>query len=104
MNTNTPAAALAPVAAARYDPAMTPGQGRDGPRKPRAKRSTAFGRKLTAERRRRGWTQEQLAEKLGVDLKSVQRWESGAAAPKALADLEAAVVVRRALDAFLAGK
>lgn len=38
--------------------------------------------KLTALRRGRGLSQEQLAEKLGVTRQSVSKWESGAALPE----------------------
>lgn len=33
-------------------------------------------------RLRRGWTQEMLAQQVGVTLSSVQRWESGEAKPR----------------------
>lgn len=47
---------------------------------------------LIAERTRRGWTQEQVAERLKVNANTVSRWETGRTSPsydnaKALADL-----------------
>lgn len=47
---------------------------------------------LIAERTRRGWTQEYVAGRMGVDNNTVSRWETGKTSPsyphaKALADL-----------------
>src|SRR5690349_20782022 len=39
---------------------------------------------LKKERKQRSWTQEEVAEKIGVDVKSVGRWESGKHLPIAL--------------------
>src|SRR5690606_30065055 len=36
-----------------------------------------FGEKLKAERSKRGWSQEQFAEKLFVSRQSVSKWENG---------------------------
>lgn len=36
-----------------------------------------FGEKLKTERRRKGWSQEELAEKLFVSRQSVSKWENG---------------------------
>ena len=41
-----------------------------------------FSEKLIALRRRAGWSQEQLADRLGVTRQSVSKWEGGAAAPE----------------------
>lgn len=41
-----------------------------------------FSEKLTALRRREGWSQEQLADRLGVTRQSVSKWEGGAAVPE----------------------
>ena len=41
-----------------------------------------FGDKLSALRREQNYTQEQLAELLGVSRQSVSKWESGAAYPE----------------------
>lgn len=38
--------------------------------------------KITTHRRSRGWSQEELAEKLGVSRQSVSKWESGLATPE----------------------
>ena len=37
--------------------------------------------KIAGLRRREGWSQEELAERLGVSRQSVSKWESGAAQP-----------------------
>lgn len=36
-----------------------------------------FGEKLKAERNKKGWTQDELAEKLFVSRQSVSKWENG---------------------------
>lgn len=36
-----------------------------------------FGEKLKAERNKKGWSQEELAEKLFVSRQSVSKWENG---------------------------
>ena len=41
-----------------------------------------FSEKLTDLRRREGWSQEQLADRLGVTRQSVSKWEGGAAMPE----------------------
>lgn len=41
-----------------------------------------FSEKLTALRRKQGWSQEQLADALGVTRQSVSKWEGGAAMPE----------------------
>lgn len=40
-----------------------------------------WGRQLAAVRRARGWTQESLAERVGVSRQAVAKWERGAALP-----------------------
>ena len=40
-----------------------------------------WGRRLAAARRARGWTQESLAERVGVSRQAVAKWERGAALP-----------------------
>lgn len=40
-----------------------------------------WGRQLAAARRARGWTQESLAERVGVSRQAVAKWERGAALP-----------------------
>ena len=36
-----------------------------------------FGEKLQALRKSRGWSQEQLAERIAVSRQAVSKWESG---------------------------
>src|SRR5947209_4621814 len=36
-----------------------------------------WSKKLRRERERHGWSQNQVAEKIGVDAKTIGRWESG---------------------------
>lgn len=40
-----------------------------------------FGEKLQSLRKSRGWSQEQLAERIAVSRQAVSKWESGAAVP-----------------------
>ena len=42
-----------------------------------------IGEKILAMRKARGWSQEELAERIGVTRQAVSRWESGAAKPDA---------------------
>ena len=37
--------------------------------------------KITEERKKNGWSQEELAEKLGVSRQAVSKWESGQSDP-----------------------
>ena len=41
----------------------------------------SLGDKIAELRRQRGWSQENLAERLGVTRQSVSKWESGACDP-----------------------
>lgn len=40
-----------------------------------------FAEKLTILRRRRGWSQEELAAQIGVSRQAVSKWESGQSMP-----------------------
>lgn len=44
--------------------------------------------KVRALRRKMGWTQEDLAQKIGVSLSTIQRWESKGGRPIRLARRE----------------
>lgn len=44
--------------------------------------TTSFGEALKAERNRRGWSQQELADKVGVTQQNVGNWERGANMPK----------------------
>ena len=54
----------------------------------------AFAEKLAELRRQRGWSQEQLANRLGITRQSVSKWESGTAMP----DLEKLIALSELLD------
>lgn len=41
-----------------------------------------FNEKVMALRKKKGWSQEELAEKLGISRQSVSKWESGASIPE----------------------
>ena len=41
----------------------------------------ALGREIKRKREEKGWTQEQLAEKLSVSAQAVSKWESGKSCP-----------------------
>ena len=38
--------------------------------------------KISEERKKNGWSQEELAEKLSVSRQSVSKWESGQSVPE----------------------
>lgn len=82
-----------------YDPERMnppPGQGRDGPRQTTSRHRSAIGRRLYKARLAAKWTQARLAEEIGVDLATVQRWETGASRPRGLS--------LAAVERFLAGR
>ena len=43
-----------------------------------------FGEKLYRLRKEKGWTQERLAEQIGVSRQALSKWESGSAVPDAV--------------------
>lgn len=43
--------------------------------------SEAIGENIAALRKEKGWTQEQLAEKLSVSAQAVSKWEGGKSCP-----------------------
>mgnify|MGYP000007800606 CR=1 FL=1 len=43
--------------------------------------ATKIGRFIGAERRAKGWTQRQLADKLQLTDKAISRWETGKGLP-----------------------
>jgi len=51
------------------------------PGRPTTKPTPAFGARLAALRQERGWTQAQLAEKLGVSVKAVTYYEREVSSP-----------------------
>lgn len=40
-----------------------------------------FGQSISALRKQKGWTQEELGRKLGVSAQAVSKWETGQAFP-----------------------
>ena len=60
-----------------------------------------FSEKLTALRRARGESQEQLAERLGVTRQSVSKWESGTATPELSKLIALSELYGVSLDALL---
>ena len=52
--------------------------------------------KLKELRRKKGWSQEDLAQEIGVSLSTVQRWELKGAKPTRLARRELERVFRKA--------
>ena len=47
-----------------------------------------FGKRLRVQRKIRGWSQEDLARKIGVSLSTVQRWETKRSRPIRMARRE----------------
>lgn len=62
---------------------------REAPRPTRGRRSTAFAKRLTAARLAAGLTQAQLAEKLGVSLRTLHGWENGDTEPRGKLQVQA---------------
>lgn len=56
--------------------------------------STKIGRFIGAERRAKGWTQRQLADKLQLTDKAISRWETG----KGLPDVSLLLPLANVLD------
>ncbi len=54
--------------------------------------------KIRYVRRIKGWSQENLARKLGVTLNTVQRWEMGKTKPSPLAREKLQGIFREVLD------
>jgi DNA-binding XRE family transcriptional regulator len=46
------------------------------------KHVASWSKRLRQERERHGWSQSQLAEKIGVDTKTIGRWENGKTLPR----------------------
>ena len=55
---------------------------------------TSFGEQLIAARKAKGYTQEQLAEKLLVSRTTISRWESG----KIMPDIDTIKLLSKELD------
>ena len=64
---------------------------------PRTTREEGLAARLTAERLRRGWTQAQAAERIGVSLPTYQLWELGRHEPRGK-------LVRASVERFLGGR
>ena len=56
-----------------------------------------LGERILTARKNKGWTQPQLAEQLGVNLKNVSRWELDQSRPS----IEAAADLAKVLDVSL---
>lgn len=57
-----------------------------------------FSHQLRLERERRGWSQSDLAEKVGCDTKTVGRWESGEGLPRSYHRQALAQVLGKSLE------
>lgn len=64
---------------------------------------TAMGKRLRQSRKRKHWTQAELALKLGVRRAKLSRWEMGALPPLRMLIL-LSEVLEMSLDALLAGR
>ena len=47
----------------------------------KGKQNMILAEKISEERKKNGWSQEELAEKLSVSRQSVSKWESGQSVP-----------------------
>ena len=48
----------------------------------KGKQNMILAEKISEERKKNGWSQEELAEKLSVSRQSVSKWESGVSQTK----------------------
>ena len=60
-----------------------------------------FSEKISALRKQKGWSQEELAEKLGVSRQAVSKWESGATQPELPKLIELSKIYQVSVDALL---
>ena len=60
--------------------------------------------KITLLRRQRGWSQEDLAERMGVSRQSVSKWESAQSIPDINRILELSRIFEVSTDYLLMGK
>ena len=68
-----------------------------GPKKVKSLRLIEFGNRLNAARVRKGWTQKQLAEEIGLSLSMVRCYEQGVHGPS----LEMAERIRKTLGVVI---
>lgn len=66
--------------------------------------ATRIGRFIGAERRAKGWTQRQLADKLQLTDKAISRWETGKGLPDVSLLLPLANVLDITVGELLAGE
>jgi transcriptional regulator with XRE-family HTH domain len=66
--------------------------------------ATKIGRFIGAERRAKGWTQRQLADKLQLTDKAISRWETGKGLPDVSLLLPLANVLDITVGELLAGR
>ena len=66
--------------------------------------ATKIGRFIGAERRAKGWTQRQLADKLQLTDKAISRWETGKGLPDVSLLLPLANVLDITVGELLAGE
>ena len=66
--------------------------------------ATKIGRFIEAERRAKGWTQRQLADKLQLTDKAISRWETGKGLPDVSLLLPLANVLDITVGELLAGE
>ena len=53
------------------------------PPMPVSQKAKKCAQELKQEREKKGWTQQQLADEVGVSISEVQEWENGTSYPKA---------------------
>lgn len=63
-----------------------------------------LGKKLKQIRLDLGWTQEQIAERLGVDSGAISRYERGLRAPSLLELLEYSSLAKTSMEALVSDK
>jgi transcriptional regulator with XRE-family HTH domain len=66
--------------------------------------ATTVGARITEARKRRGWTQQALADEVGVSFQAVSKWETGTSMPDVGLLVTIASALGMSTDALLTGR
>jgi DNA-binding XRE family transcriptional regulator len=66
--------------------------------------TTTVGERIAQARKVKGWTQQELADRIGVTFQAVSKWETGASMPDVGLLVAIAAALEMSTDALLTGK